>query len=290
MSLGPFDVRSPYLVAGLVLGLAAGLRLVEEVRAPPLAILCLHGIEDPDPMLAPWSLPRPRAEAVLDAVRRSGRLPVPLDAIDPAGPASPPGRPAVLLTFDDGRPGQAELAAELARRGIPAVFFLPSAPFRRPLDDAGARALVALGHGLGVHSRTHGELARRSHELPEAYAARLEVETVGARRELEAVAGRTLEAYSYPGGEHPEPAVEAVRAAGFRLAFTTEYGHATAGSDPLRLPRFMLTAATDPVLLDEYLDPGFRLWSGLLAAVLLVGAPSAAVLVRRALAARRRHP
>lgn len=231
----------------------AGLRLARS----DLAVLCLHGIEDPDPRYAPWTLTREQLVQVLDLIQASGRRPLRIAEVGPwlRGRGGPAGRGGVLLSFDDGRASDRDLVLpELARRGLPACFFVPSDGRSRQLDDAALRAMAAAGLDLGCHSRTHARFARHARESPEQYGRRLAGEVDRARRELEATLGGPVTAFAYPSGEFPPEAVDQVRRAGFELAFTTEYGRIAPGADPLRLPRFMLSADTPPEAVAEYLE------------------------------------
>lgn len=65
-----------------------------------------------------------------------------------------PSRPALALTFDDGpSPSTLRLLETLAKRGVPATFFMVGANVRRRPDIA--REVAQAGHELGNHSDTH---------------------------------------------------------------------------------------------------------------------------------------
>ena len=70
----------------------------------------------------------------------------------------------VCLTFDNGPEPEATpgVLAVLARRRIPATFFLVGAKLRHPAARACAERARAEGHAIGNHTLTHGEpLGRR---------------------------------------------------------------------------------------------------------------------------------
>ena len=93
------------------------------------------------------------------------------------------------------------------------------------------RQLAAEGVSIGAHTRTHPFLDR----LP---AAELEEEIAGSVRELTEQLGRVPRSFAYPNGRTSPAAIEAVRAAGLALAFTTERGpNDTRNARPLELRR-----------------------------------------------------
>jgi colanic acid/amylovoran biosynthesis glycosyltransferase len=87
------------------------------------------------------------------------------------------------------------------------------APGTRVLSWEELRALASAGVTLAPHTRTHPRLDRLAPE-------RLAEEIDGSRDELAAETGATAPAFAYPGGAVCAAAEEAVRAAGFELAFT----------------------------------------------------------------------
>lgn len=104
------------------------------------------------------------------------------------------------------------------------------------------RSLAAEGVTIGGHTRTHPALDRLT-------PATVRDEVRGCREDLTRALGTRPFAFAYPFGAHDEAAVEAVREAGFALAFTCLDGHARVGTtDPLRLPRTNITARTSSFL------------------------------------------
>ena len=55
--------------------------------------------------------------------------------------------------------------------------------------------------------------------------------------------------FAYPYGEHDKRVREAVRAAGFAMAFTVAAGRARSGTDPLAIPRFEVLGRDSPLRL-----------------------------------------
>jgi glycosyltransferase involved in cell wall biosynthesis/peptidoglycan/xylan/chitin deacetylase (PgdA/CDA1 family) len=95
-------------------------------------------------------------------------------------------------------------------------------PTTRVLSWPELRALAAEGVTLAPHTRTHPRLDRLEPE-------RLAEEVAGSRDELAAETGAAAPAFAYPGGAVCSAAEQAVRAAGFELAFTI--GDRAAGSE-----------------------------------------------------------
>lgn len=79
------------------------------------------------------------------------------------------------------------------------------------------RDLAKEGVALAPHSRTHPLLNRLAPE-------RLGDELAGSRADLERETGSRQPLFAYPSGAYDERAVDAVRGAGFEIAFTTNRG------------------------------------------------------------------
>ena len=155
---------------------------------------------------------------------------------------------AVLVTIDDGNPCVLSRALPIAaRHGVPLVSFVPAGELvpdhtkrtANPestdarLTEDELRQLASGGVAIGSHALSHRSLAR----LP-ADTQRTEAER--SRAVLAALTGRPVESFAYPFGtraDYDDRTTETLRAAGYRLAFTSQHGAITRDSDPLRLPR-----------------------------------------------------
>ena len=108
------------------------------------------------------------------------------------------------------------------------------------------RRLATEGVALAPHTRAHPLLDRVPLE-------RAVEEIVGSRADLEreiGAAGRVPAVLAYPSGAHGGSAVEAARAAGMTLAFTTDRGgNDLRRADPLRLRRINVGRRAAPPLL-----------------------------------------
>lgn len=232
-------------------GTARGVRHAGGVRSsasPRFSVLAYHAIADleGDPVLGRFSVPPARFAEHLDFLLARGWTFVDLDAVLGAmsGQASLPSR-AVLLTFDDAYDDLlGEAAPILADRGIPAVAFAVAGELGKTntwdnangastlklLDADGLRKVVGMGIEIGAHTTSHLPLT-------EVEGDRLEHEIAGAADLLEEAGLPRPRAFSYPFGLWNVKLAQAVRDAGYEIAFTVERGTVRNGGDPHALPR-----------------------------------------------------
>jgi peptidoglycan/xylan/chitin deacetylase (PgdA/CDA1 family) len=111
------------------------------------------------------------------------------------------------------------------------------------LGWATLRKLANEGVTLAPHTQTHPIM----NYIPPGDMHR---EASGSLHDLHREIGEPLPVFAYPSGFHSAEVVNAVRAAGFKLAFTTERGINILGrEDPLRLQRINVGAQTTiPIL------------------------------------------
>ena len=127
-------------------------------------------------------------------------------------------------------------------------------PACEPLTWDEVRQMAAAGIEFGAHTRTHPILSRLASERE------LRAEIAGSKQRIEQQVGRAVEHFCYPNGAREDVSpqvVEAVRAAGFRTAVTTESGLNHVAVDPLRLLRI----GVEPGLALDYFErcaAGFR--------------------------------
>ncbi|MEP6776137.1 MAG: polysaccharide deacetylase family protein, partial [Chloroflexota bacterium] len=171
---------------------------------------------------------------------------------------------AVAITFDDGFANLYTHALPVLQRyGLKATVYvitgmvgkttkwtdrtksLPSLPI---LDRAQIAALQAAGVEIGAHSVTHGFMTQYSD-------VRLRDELETPKNELEEMFGQPVGAFAYPQGDYDERVVEAVKRAGYRTATTVDQGRAHANSDPLRLPRILVSDNTTPAMMRAFVVP-----------------------------------
>ena len=156
-----------------------------------------------------------------------------------------PRNPGIALTFDDGfasvlRHGLGPLSAHgfratqflvADRLGQSNTWDLEAGEAPEPLmDGAQVRDWLASGHLIGSHTLSHPRLTR----LPPA-AAREEI--AASKKKLEDLFGVPIELFCYPYGDWNESVSEAVQAAGYRAACTTEFGLNHPRTSPFALKR-----------------------------------------------------
>jgi peptidoglycan/xylan/chitin deacetylase (PgdA/CDA1 family) len=116
--------------------------------------------------------------------------------------------------------------------------------------------LHAQGFEIGAHSITHGFLTQYPpHSLRH--------ELADSRQALEQVLGTPVTTFAYPQGDYSRRVVAAVRDAGYTTATTVDQGRATAHSDPLMLPRFLVSGNTTPSVMRAFtaatVGPAYKL-------------------------------
>ena len=127
-------------------------------------------------------------------------------------------------------------------------------PEYEPLRWDEVREMVAGGIEFGAHTRTHPVLSRV------AGAEELADEIGGSKRRIEQQLDRPVQHFCYPNGSNEDftaAAVEAVRAAGYRTAVTTEKGLNYPGANRFELVRI----GVEPGLDQDYFErcaAGFR--------------------------------
>jgi peptidoglycan/xylan/chitin deacetylase (PgdA/CDA1 family) len=89
---------------------------------------------------------------------------------------------------------------------------------------------------IGAHTVSHPVLSRLAHPQQRE-------EVVLSKETLEEALGRPIASFAYPYGAHEDfddVTVDVVREAGFHRACTTLSGRLGGGTDPYRLPRFLV--------------------------------------------------
>lgn len=239
--------------AGVAAAPRAALPPPTELRCP---ILMYHRIGAPPAgeaatrqrLYSSW----PRFRSHLDLLRRSGYGTVTFQDLAAvfSGARPVPARP-VVLTFDDGTADHWAVHAELKRRRMSAVFFVVAERLGTPghLDPDQLRTMAGAGMEIGSHGRRHLDLGRVT-------ASELEAEIAGSRRELEALAGRPVLAFAYPGGAYDGSVVATAAAAGYAHARTTQSGMAIVRSRELALPAIHVHEETTARDLERLLRDG----------------------------------
>jgi peptidoglycan/xylan/chitin deacetylase (PgdA/CDA1 family) len=140
--------------------------------------------------------------------------------------ASLPPRP-VVLSFDDGYPGDVSVALPVLRRfGWIGVLNLQIGN----LGPTRVRKLISAGWEVDAHTFTHPDLTTVD-------AARLAHEVAGSRRWIQRVFHVPVDFFCYPSGRYDAAVVAAVRRAGYLGATTTRFGLASPADGMFTLDR-----------------------------------------------------
>lgn len=129
-------------------------------------------------------------------------------------------RRSVVLTFDDGTADHIQVAGELAKRGMPGVFFIPAGAVGRPghLSLTQLRELSAFSHRVGAHGWSHLPL----HEgLPPEIVRR---ELADSKRWLEDATGTGVVYFAPPGGIGHGSLARALTAHGYTASRSMRWG------------------------------------------------------------------
>jgi len=156
------------------------------------------------------------------------------------------GGAGVALTFDDGyRDNLINALPVLEHYGFPSTVFVVSGCLgatlpREKEPDSGTllspeelREVAMRGMTIGGHTRSHPRLATLS---PERQAE----EIAGCKSDLEAILDVPVRTFAYPYGsalDYDTESVEAVRRAGYELAFSKRYGPVASSDAPFAFRR-----------------------------------------------------
>jgi peptidoglycan/xylan/chitin deacetylase (PgdA/CDA1 family) len=148
-------------------------------------------------------------------------------------------RHPIVVSFDDGYESQSTAALRtLDRFGWPGVLNL--AVKHVGLDGGLSReevgAMISHGWEIDSHTLTHVDLTTVD-------ATRLAHEIAGSRRWLQQAFDAPVDFFCYPAGRYNPKVEEAVRAAGYAGATTTNLGVASRDEDPYALSRVRVTPA-----------------------------------------------
>jgi peptidoglycan/xylan/chitin deacetylase (PgdA/CDA1 family) len=250
-------------------GLPAGaLALVTHrlpVRGHGAAVLCYHDIGTDPANRTEYYLGPELLRSHIEWMRLWGLTIVPLGEIVDRMIAGRDLDGLVALTFDDALTGVGtEAARVLEATRAPATVFVVSdelgiePPFwsgaSRTLTAPELRALTASGLvRLGSHTAHHVE-------LPTADDATRAAELAASRAALEEISGSPVDLFAYPSGRFDRSSADAVRASGYRAAFTFTFGRVTPATDRFAIPRFCMTAAHDRLRLARQLARVPRRW------------------------------
>lgn len=161
-----------------------------------------------------------------------------------------PGARQVILTFDDGTPGQMRAAEIMERHGFRGIFFV--IPARTGSNNGGflsaddLERLARAGHRVAAHGYEHRSLPGSGTEV----AASL-VRSTGLLGERAQPTAKYD--FAFPFGHYTDHVAEAL-AGGYRYLHTVNPGYWDGRS--ALLPRMLIMAGVDPALFREYVLAG----------------------------------
>jgi peptidoglycan/xylan/chitin deacetylase (PgdA/CDA1 family) len=133
-------------------------------------------------------------------------------------------RKAVVLTFDDGYRSFREFAEPLLKQlGFSATLFVYTdyvGAGRAALTWKDLRELQDLGFDVEAHSKTHGDLRRKSGESEAEYAARMRAELGLPQTLFRQHLGRPATILAYPYGAWDDDLLKQLEQYGYSTAFT----------------------------------------------------------------------
>jgi peptidoglycan/xylan/chitin deacetylase (PgdA/CDA1 family) len=214
---------------------------VRTARVPVLTYHRVHtmpAVGQPDLIVDPATF-----AAELQALRDGGYHPISQAQLFGAlyGGKPLPAKP-ILISVDDGYVDDIRtILPDLERMHMVATFFVITGRMTEPgfLTAGQIRELDRAGMDVGDHTVHHVDLRLLT-------AAQLQAETAGSRRTLESVLGHPVYFFAYPFGDFNDRVVQAVRAAGFTMAYTTAGGATESNAAPLTMPRVHVGRAESP--------------------------------------------
>jgi peptidoglycan/xylan/chitin deacetylase (PgdA/CDA1 family) len=195
----------------------------------------------------------------------------------------------VIISIDDGFESGWTVAGPIFKRwGFKAAYFLHPKLIGKHgrINWSQVHAMEAEGFEVGCHSQWHSNLAKREPgETAKQYAARLQDEVVDCKKLLEADLKHPVIAYAYPYGAWNPRVEQAVRDAGYKLAFTATKGVVRAGDPPLQLKRLLQIGYVGPKAFERAITlrpSGLRLAGLADGALIKPGAPLSLTLTPEA--------
>jgi peptidoglycan/xylan/chitin deacetylase (PgdA/CDA1 family) len=137
--------------------------------------------------------------------------------------------PVVTTSWDDGHPCDLRLADMLDVHGLNGTFYVPLRNPERPVLAPSEVRRLAERFEIGAHTLNHRRLVG-------LHGPQLRAEIVEGRDNLEALLGRPVTAFCYPGGQFSSRVRAVVRQAGFTVARTTMALRWDWEIDPMLLP------------------------------------------------------
>jgi peptidoglycan/xylan/chitin deacetylase (PgdA/CDA1 family) len=148
----------------------------------------------------------------------------------------------IIISVDDGYVDDVRtILPDLERLHMVATFFVITGRMTQPgfLTADQIRQLDQAGMDVGDHTAHHLD-------LPMLTSSELQEEIAGSRQVLQSVVGHAVYFFAYPFGAYNDNVLQAVKAAGFTMAFTTAGGTSESTTAPFTMPRLHVGRAETP--------------------------------------------
>lgn len=144
---------------------------------------------------------------------------------------------SILITFDDGNKSDYNKAFPILKEyGFSGNLFLLSEPAVNNVKGTSAyhiKEMIRNGFDIGSHGLSHKNLVGLD-------SATLMRETLGSKKKIEDRLGRRIRFFAYPFGNFDEIVEDAVKASGYKGAFTTIPGKNFRDTNPFELRRVII--------------------------------------------------
>ncbi|HUP46293.1 MAG TPA: polysaccharide deacetylase family protein [Thermoanaerobaculia bacterium] len=213
---------------------------------PEATVLCYHIIESPQDER--MEISRERFRQHLQYLEMTGYNVIPLrhlyEYVAGERESIPPN--SVVITIDDGwASAYTQAFPELQKRNFPFTLFIyPRIIGKTSLSLTWdqVREMADAGVDIQSHSLSHPFLTRgRNPEFDDLqYAGWLHRELAESKRIIEERTGKPVDFLAYPYGDYDTRVARMAEKAGYLAALTCNFGRVKAGSDPLRMKRFVI--------------------------------------------------
>ncbi|HYG59195.1 MAG TPA: polysaccharide deacetylase family protein [Symbiobacteriaceae bacterium] len=225
-----------------------------DIQAAQVPVLLYHHLAPPgEEPATPAVVPADEFEAHMGWLKTHGYTAITTAALDAwltRGEGLPPN--PVLITFDDGYSSTLTLAAPILERyEMRAAVFMISGSAGQKISGMAhlgwgdLRSMAASGM-FEVQAHTHDghRLIGRQPALLVWSPAQIQADAQALGHAFKAARLPAPTAFAYPFGARNEETVAAIKAAGYKLAFTVEAGLVARGDDPWNLKRQVIFPGT----------------------------------------------
>ena len=137
----------------------------------------------------------------------------------------------VMITFDDWTPGQYKLARPVLNRlGLHAVFFVITGKLKSEEEKEKLKKLHSEGHEIGSHTIHHYYLTQKNcnakwkccRKLKPCTRQEMKQEIYDSKKKLEAILGKPVISFSWPGNYFNEKTEDMAKQAGYKGIYAVE--------------------------------------------------------------------